>query len=324
MSKASLDCTVLRDEAVVLQACIANAPESIQNWLLLLKRTCKAGGKNTLFCLEHTGPYTAYLIRALLSAPAALWVESALQIKRSLGIQRGKSDRVDSLRIARYASVNRSAYQPFQEERPVITKLKALSGLRSRLKQVLLALQTPLQEGNGFQSSRLSGVLSRHCRSSLQALTKDSKAVEADMRKLIREDSRLLRQYQILTSVPGIGPVVAVELIIATGEFLKFASSRRFACYCGVAPFEHTSGTSLKSKARVSTLASRKLKTLLYLPALNVIRNQGELRDYYQRKVAEGHPKMSVINAVKNKLLHRVFACIREDRLFEKVKSLNQ
>lgn len=54
------------------------------------------------------------------------------------------------------------------------------------------------------------------------------------------------------------------------------------------------------------------------MAALAVISKQGELATYYHRKVEEGKNKMSVINAVRNKLIHRVFACVRENRKYEK------
>lgn len=54
------------------------------------------------------------------------------------------------------------------------------------------------------------------------------------------------------------------------------------------------------------------------MPSLSAAKCKGELRDYYLRKVEKGHLKMSVLNAIKNKLIHRIFACVREDRLYEK------
>jgi transposase len=53
------------------------------------------------------------------------------------------------------------------------------------------------------------------------------------------------------------------------------------------------------------------------MPSLGAVRCKGERREYYLRKVAEGHPKMSVLNAVKNKLIGRIFACVKEDRVSE-------
>ena len=95
------------------------------------------------------------------------------------------------------------------------------------------------------------------------------------------------------------------------------------ACYAGIAPFEHTSGTSIKGRTRVSHLANKSLKTLLHMGALSAIKNSEEIGAYYRRKVEEGKPKMVVINAVRNKLVLRIWACIREDRMYEKTYTKN-
>lgn len=60
-----------------------------------------------------------------------------------------------------------------------------------------------------------------------------------------------------------------------------------------------------------------KLKKLLHLCAMSAIQNDKEMKAYFERKVMEGKNKMSVINAVRNKLIHRVFAVVRDERLFE-------
>lgn len=318
VAKATLDIAVLQEDGSAWQEHIDNTTASIKEWLRLLQQDLKAGGKNTLFCLEHSGPYTGHLIGELLRRKASLWVESALQIKRSLGIQRGKNDKIDALRIAQYASLKRASFQPFCPQREVMIRLQQLSGLKHRLQQAIGSLQKPIGEHAAFQPGHLIKKLQAHCTASLEALKNDLKAVEAAMLEEVRWDERLFRLYQVATSVRGIGPAVAIELLIATNEFLKFSSAKKFACYSGLAPFEHSSGTSVRGGSRVSKLANKKVKSLLYLPALAVVKYPGELRDYYLRKVAEGHPKMSVLNAVKNKIITRVFTCVREDRLYRK------
>ena len=67
----------------------------------------------------------------------------------------------------------------------------------------------------------------------------------------------------------------------------------------------------------VSPHANKKLKMLLHLCALSAIKNDKELQAYFERKVAEGKNKMCIINAVRNKLIHRVFAVTRDNRLYE-------
>ena len=85
-------------------------------------------------------------------------------------------------------------------------------------------------------------------------------------------------------------------------------------CYCGVVPFTKSSGTSVRYKSTVSPFAKMKLKKLLHLCAMSAIPNDLEMKAYFERKVAEGKNKMSVINAVRNKLIHRVFAVIGDER----------
>ena len=112
--------------------------------------------------------------------------------------------------------------------------------------------------------------------------------------------------------------ITAVNLITTTNEFLSITEAKKYACYSGVAPFEHSSGSSVRGKTKVSHMANKKTKTLLHLAALSAIQVKGEIKEYYKRKVEQGKNKMSVLNAVRNKIIQRVFACVKKDRFFEK------
>jgi hypothetical protein len=85
------------------------------------------------------------------------------------------------------------------------------------------------------------------------------------------------------------------------------------ACYAGVAPFEYSSGSSIKGRTKVNHLADKKMKSLLYMCAMNAKKWDKELQEYYQRKVEEGKPKMLVLNNISCKLLGRVFAVINRE-----------
>ena len=111
--------------------------------------------------------------------------------------------------------------------------------------------------------------------------------------------------------------MTAVTLLAYTKGFTTFSTAKQLACYCGVVPFSKTSGSSVRFKPTVSNMANKKLKKLLHLCALSAIKNDPEIKLYFERKVGEGKNKMCVINAVRNKLIHRVFAVVRDDRFFE-------
>jgi transposase len=120
------------------------------------------------------------------------------------------------------------------------------------------------------------------------------------------------------TSVTGVGIIIAANMIITTNEFRDIINHKKFACYSGIAPFPNQSGKSLRGKDKVSHMANKKIKTLLHMGARSAIQHSPDIKAYYQRKVAEGKSKFSVLNAVCNKLVSRVFVCIKNQRMYQK------
>jgi transposase len=319
MGKSTMDIAVLDHSGIIVQATVQNTKKAIDAWLGEMKTVYKLGGMNTLFCMESVDTYSALLIRALKRKTCELWQESALRIKLSLGLQRGKSDKIDALRIAQHAQLFKENYIAQVPPRDVIVKIRSLNNLKSRIGKAIRLIHGPIKEKNSFASSKLSRELPRYYKTCIAALKSDMDHVEHTISDLIQKDARLSRLSSILTSIDGVGKVLSLEVIIHTNEFRKFNEPRKFACHCGLAPFDRSSGTSLQTKRKVSGIAHRRLKTCFHLPAMAATRVKGELQDYYKRKVAEGKPKMSVLNAIKNKLVHRMFVCVNEDRMYLKV-----
>lgn len=112
-----------------------------------------------------------------------------------------------------------------------------------------------------------------------------------------------------MKSIPGIGQISALQFIVATNNFKNFESAKHLACYAGVVPFQNKSGTIIK-RERISKMANQKIKMLLHLAAMSACRSDLELKAYFIRKVKEGKNKMSVLNAIRNKLVHRIMAVV--------------
>ena len=199
----------------------------------------------------------------------------------------------------------------WQPARPVLKKLTELSRLRQRLLGMISQLQVPLAEQKRFGDKTFNSQLGQHCRATLMALNSDLAGVEKAIKRLIADDPTLKALFALVTSVPGIGQVIATEIILATNELKAIEDPKKLACHAGVAPFEHGSGSSVRGKTRVNHQARKSLKTLLHLAAMSALQVDGELREYYLRKVAEGKNKMLVINALRNKLIHRVYAVVK-------------
>lgn len=131
------------------------------------------------------------------------------------------------------------------------------------------------------------------------------------MLQLINEDPDLNKLFKLVTSVKCVGDVLATELIIYTSAFTKMTTTRQLACYCGIAPFEHSSGTSVRGRIGTSNFANMKLKSTLHMAAVSATRYVPDIKEYYERKVASGKNKMTVINAIRNKLIHRIMAIVK-------------
>jgi len=115
------------------------------------------------------------------------------------------------------------------------------------------------------------------------------------------------RNYRLCTSVKGIGPVLATELILHTHNFTCFNSWRKFAAYSGTVPYPYQSGSSINWRAKIHPFCDKRLKSLLTMGAICAMK----LKQYYKKRIEEGKPKMSVINIIRNKLIARVFAVIK-------------
>jgi transposase len=260
--------------------------------------------------MEHTGLYTRLLVHYLLSREVKVWLESSLQIKRSQGLVRGKTDRIDAQRIARYAHVHQNKAQIMQISVLTMEKLKDLQANRRRLMKALQSLRVSTAELQLFDPS--SGkLIDQVNREAIRGLEKSLDKVDEQILAHIGEDETLKQKYDLMLTVKGVGKVLAAMLLVYTYGFTRLVDSRKLACYSGVAPFAYRSGTTVRGKTGVSKFANNDLKRVLHMAAISSVQHNSELHEYYQRKVQEGKNKMSVINAVRNKLLHRVIAVIK-------------
>ncbi len=200
----------------------------------------------------------------------------------------------------------------------MVLQLVNVFAIRNRLLGVSVALKTPLQEEKKFikKGTQLQNIQS--CTRSLDAISADLVQLDRKIASLVEEDAYLKALMEIVCSVPSIGPVTALQMIICTNEFRDISDPKKFACYAGVAPFKNESGT-FTARARVSHVANKKMKSLLHICAMGSLRYDKEMQLYYQRKTKEeGKNGMVVINAIRYKLIQRVFACVKQGRLFVK------
>lgn len=317
VSKQWLDFAVVKQNEILFHLQTENSLKGIQVFIKQLKKVREYELKSAVFCMEHTGIYNNHLLEYLYKKKANICLESGIQIKQSSGLKRGKNDKVDATRIAIYAYKNREEMKLWKPKREIVQELRHLTTLRSRLVGIVKQIKTPLKEAGEFVTKKIKNTSAQLCKYTLKSVEKDLNNINKKIQMVIDADPELNRIFKIITSVSGVGPVTAAEIIITTNEFKNITCAKKFACYSGVAPFEHQSGISIRGKTRVSHMGNKAMKTLLHMAALVAIKVNQEIKIYYERKVAEGKNKMLVLNAVRNKLIQRIFACVKQNRLFK-------
>ena len=235
ISKKTLDFAVRDRNGLLFHIKMDNSMAGLNQF----KQECLAKNINLrqcLICCEHTGVYSQNILALATENDFSLWLESSLRIKRSLGLQRGKSDKIDAMRISEYAFRYSDQATLWQPERQKISKLRQLVSLRKRLLNAKNTLRVPLDEVADFQDKKLQKEMEKLNRKPIEALEKQIADVEKKIKVLIKEDDSLKHLFEIVTSVDGVGEVVFCEMVIATNEFKLFSCPRKFACYSGIAP----------------------------------------------------------------------------------------
>lgn len=318
VSKETLDLSVVINGKAVSHYCVLNNTREIKSVVNKIMKAFGGSYEETVFCMEHTGLYNLPLVKWLKVNECKIWLESGVHIRKTLGLVRGKSDKIDSFRIAMFAYTNRHQIKLWVPPRQIIERIGALLSQRQRMIKARKQLATANSEQRKFMDKEIMHSLNVYTNRATAVIDKQVKTIEKEILKLIKDDEKLKQMYNIITSVSGIGFVITAHILVTTNEFISINDPKKYACYCGVVPFEHTSGSSIRGRNRVSHMANKSIKTLLHMAAVSVIRMPGELQYYYYRKISEGKNKMCTLNAIRNKLILRVFACVNQNKLYEK------
>lgn len=318
VSKETLDFVPTIDGDPLFHEQVSNDKKGINRFYKKLSKSVEISPEQCLFIMEHTGVYCNPLLEFAAGKSLAVWLESAAKIKAHHALERGKNDALDAHRIAEYAFAKKDKIRLWQAPRKIMIRLKFLIKLRERLIMSKKRLLDPLREEQRFCDKQWAREHEKLLKPVIANLEKQIKQVEQEIHQLIDGDDNLKMLYGIITSVSGVGQIVAINTLVVTNEFKQIANPKQMSCNCGVVPFRYDSGKSVRSKAKVSHRANKPMKVLFHLAAMSAISTDGELRNYYLRKVDEGKNKMAVINAVRNKIIHRIFACVRDQRKYEK------
>lgn len=287
-----------------------NANEGFKKMLKWVNKNNTFCEDETIFIFEHTGLYSHQLAVFLTEQQIPFVLVPGLEVKRSLGISRGKNDKIDAKKIAKYAYEKREELQTYIMPSKQLISLKSLLSLRVRLVKQRAGYKASLKEQKRVLVKKENKVLLESQEKIIKYLTKQIDTIEKEMDDIINKNDSLKAIYKLIISIKSVGPQTALFMIVYTNAFTKFAQWRKFASYVGTAPFPNSSGTSIRGKTKVSNLAYKRIKSLLDQCAKSAIQHNPEMKMYYQRRIEEGKNEMSTINIIRNKMLARIFAVV--------------
>lgn len=289
--------------------------KTVKNGLSAISGFLSTVPTGAVLCAENTGTYGDLLVFLCNHYGISIALVPGYTAKHSLGLVKGKSDPIDASRLREYGErfFDKLAFKEYQSEN--MSELRQLYSLRSQLVKARKELATG---GHARAQMPMQGIkVNLILKASLDALDGRIGEVEQEISLILMDDAEMAENYTLSVSVLGVGPVIATNMIIKTGNFKVIDTARKAASYAGVCPFPNSSG-NMVGKSRTSPFADKELKTLLYMGAKSAVKHNKEYRLYYQKKQQEGKPHFLIMNNVMNKLLRTIYSVVKNKTPYDR------
>jgi len=309
VSKDTLDACLILCAGKTQEAAFANDPKGHAALLAWADR--HAGGAGLHFCMEATGPYSEAPATHLADAGRLVSVVNPTRVKYA-GLARGrgnKTDRADARLIAEYAvRENPPAWQP---PSPAVRELQAL------VRRIDDLVEMAAREKGRLASPALSRSARRSINRTVTFLEKEADRLRAAAGELIAATESLAADRALLESIPGVGRQTATTILAELPAIDRLPSAESAAAYCGLAPREFTSGTSVKKRTRLSKTGNARLRKALFLPTQTAARFNPLLRGFFKKLVDAGKPRMQAIGACMRKLVMICYGVLKNRAPFD-------
>lgn len=281
------------------------------DWLL---NNLKVPAQDIVITLEPTGVYHEALMYFLHDCGFQILLANpgkARQYAESLD-QLHKTDKLDSITLARYGHAQQHKLTPWQPEPPEVRELKVM--LRR-----LDALEKDLQREHNRQEAARVSLPSARVAQSLEDMIATLKAeiqrLQQDIDDHIDRFPELKRNRELLQSIKGIGTVMSRELVYLFAS-KRFTSARQAAAYIGLIPKLRESGT-LKGRTPLSKVGSARLRAKLYMAAVCAGTHNPDIKAQKARLLKAGKTQMQALGAAMRKLIQICFGVIKHQREYQ-------
>lgn len=282
---------------------IYNTREDIKGLINILRRY-----KLTRIVVEATGGYERKLVEELAEAAMPVIVVQPMNIRQFAKAQGvlAKTDKIDAQIIAQFGAMMQPTVRPSNSR-----KVRYIRDLLARKRQIT---EARTQELNRIQ--RTEKTIEPSHQRMIKFLDKELAWVNARLSKEVAQVAEWQETYDLLLSVPGIGPGVAHTLL---GELPELGSltNRQVGALCGLAPYNRDSG-AMRGRRRIKG-GRAPIRTVLYMAMLSAIQCNTAMKTFYNRLVSEGKHKKVALTACMRKMMTILNAMIRDGKAWQQV-----
>jgi transposase len=300
---------------MVAQAEFFMNDEGYQQFHLWLKKN-KVTRQNCYLIMESTGVYPEHLCLFLHNNGYSFSVACPLKVKRAFGIKINMNDWIASKHIAEYGIRFSDQLIQWQPPDKIFEQVK-----------LLLSFREQLVRNNTAYKNRVHAIKRKIVQS--ESIIEDTKIqieitqstikkVEKEIIALLKSEQNIGSLYLRIKSVPGVGMLLAAELLVLTNGFTKTVNHKEIAGYLGICPAKKQSGKNIHRKAKSTGRGPGRIRKLVYLAAGTLSSNNKSFREYSQRKQLAGKVPMLILNNIANKMIKIICGVAKSGKPFIK------
>jgi transposase len=310
VSKLTLDLAYFdqRNEAWSRDCKFNNNPRGWSTLIQWAEKQTQASREDICIVMEATGVYhlkaAAYLSREGLNV-IIVNPQQASQYAKSQNRQ-NKSDKLDARSLQEYGSQLKK-YHLFIPDKHEISQLKALL---SRMHQLGKDLQRERNRLEKCAFQEAGSIAQTSIEQSIKFNLSEQQRIQKQIDQLIKQNPVLEHNQKLLCSIKGIGKLTS-QWLLPLLSTQRFNNARETAAFLGLVPCHKSSGTSLKTRGRLSGRGDADLRARMYMPAVCAMTHDPAMKAFYQQLVAKGKPSKVALTAVMRKLVHVCYGVIK-------------
>jgi transposase len=318
VSKNKLDYCLMSNDIVLKQGTTVNETSAIRLIFDLFIKEFELSNEQILICAEHSGQYNYPLIYCCECDRYKLWLENPNLIKiYCSGLQQGKNYRLSPKQIAIYGSRNADKIKLRRQPVSEVEHLKQLHIELEMLEVDSAKLHSQLVDQKNYMSEEVFNINATRLINLLRGLEDAIATIKSEIKCIFADNSFLSEQMELLTSIENVDTELALKMIVETDAFTRFENCRQFCSHAGIAPLNKILKINEHSAHIINPKSDKGIKTILNQTALSIVKkSDSELKNYYIRKLKEGKDEKIVLNALRVKLVARMFAVIKNNQRY--------